>query len=223
MKSFYILVLLLTSLHAAHSQELQDNVKEATIIDIGEIENGGYGAFEMHLNKLNINGSKNTAIFIGARGGWIINSTFSIGGGGFGMVSKFTIDDYLNSEILDSEKLETPNLQVGYGGFFLEYSYNSAELLHVTVNSLIGAGGASYTSQSKLKNQNNYNNSTYNHESSVFFVMEPGLTLELNILPFFRISSGISYRFVSGLNLTRTTNSDLQSLSFTLAFKFGKF
>ncbi len=222
MKYFYI-ILLLTSLHSANSQELQDNVKEATIIDIGEIESGGYGAFEMHVNNINLNGSDNTAIFIGARGGWIINSTFSIGGGGFGMVSKFTVDDYSNSEILDSEVWEIPNLQLGYGGFFLEYTHNSEEFLHLTVNTLIGAGGASYTSQSKSESQNNYNNPTYNHENSAFFVLEPGLTIELNILPFFRISSGISYRFVSGLNLTRTTNSDLQSISYSLAFKFGKF
>ncbi len=226
MRLIYSFLFLLTFAIAANSQELQDNAKSATLFD-GNIRSGGYGAFDLRISSVNVNEANNTAVFIGGRGGWIINSTFSIGGGGYGMVSKYTVDEFVAPESFATENYETPTFQVGYGGLFLEYTHNSNDLIHLTLNTLVGAGGASYASQ-KVDSDNkdnaiDFGDDSYQHETSAFFVLEPGATLELNILPFFRISTGISYRFVSGLNLSQTQNKDLKGISYTLAFKFGKF
>ncbi len=205
-----------------HAQELQDNDKPATLLNTDNINSGGYGAFEMHLSDVKLNGNKNTAVFIGGRGGWIINSTFSIGGGGYGMVSKYTVDEFEAPSSFKVSDYDIPTLQVGYGGVFFEYTHMSGSIIHFTVNTLIGAGGASYSSQ-KLENENDYANNSYHHEKSAFFVLEPGATIEFNILPFFRISTGFSYRYVNGVNLSLTESQDLRSLSYNIAFKFGKF
>lgn len=220
MKCFYLVFMFCAFIAVSDAQELQDNAEAATILDVGNIESGGYGAFDMRVGSVSLNNNNNTAVFIGARGGWIINSTFSIGGGGYGMVSKLTVDDFAMPESFLEQDYETPIFQVGYGGVFLEYTHNSNDIIHFTVNTLIGAGGASYSSD---KQGSDYSNDIYHHEKSAFFVLEPGATIELNVLPFFRISSGISYRFVSGLNLSLNSKTDLNSISYTVAFKFGKF
>jgi hypothetical protein len=223
MKNIIIVLLILFPCFNLYTQELQDNAKAAAIIDIGEIESGGYGAFEVRMSNIKINDNTSSAVFVGARGGWIINSTLSIGGGGYGMVSKYTLDHYQSEIAFDNATWELPTLQLGYGGFFMEYTHNSDELLHFTVNTLIGAGGANYVSNSKIKTANYEEEETLQHENSAFFVLEPGITAELNIVSFFRISAGLSYRYVSGVNLSNTVDADLRGLSYTIAFKFGKF
>jgi len=56
-----------------------------------------------------------------------------------------------------------------------------------------------------------------------FFVIEPSVHVNLNVTTFFRIAAGVSYRYVSGLNSTLSTNADLSGPSGVLTFKFGMF
>jgi hypothetical protein len=155
-------------------------------------------------------------LLVGGRGGWIINSSFSIGGGGYGLVTSPKINDY--PTFYDDS---SAYLRVGWGGLFLEYINSSNKLIHFTVNALVGAGGASYTRS--FHDGMNWDNSGWVYESTLFLVVEPGATVDLNVAKFFRISLGASYRFVSGVELSRTANKDLSGPSANLAFKFGKF
>ena len=49
----------------------------------GDIEHGGYGGPVLKVGQIN----GETKIFMGGQGGWIINNTFVLGGGGWGLVS----------------------------------------------------------------------------------------------------------------------------------------
>ncbi|MCL5991856.1 MAG: hypothetical protein M1419_07115, partial [Bacteroidetes bacterium] len=191
----------------------QDTDESETLFGNGEITHGGYGAVELKLTQL----QGEMGLLIGGRGGWIINNSFSIGGGGYGLVTSQKINNY-PTYYDDSSAY----LRVGWGGLFVEYINSSNKLIHFTVNTLIGAGGASYT-RSYHDGMNNWNNDGWMYESTPFFVVEPGATIDLNVAKFFRISLGASYRFVSGVELSKSTNKDFSGPSANLAFKFGKF
>jgi hypothetical protein len=69
----------------------------------------------------------------------------------------------------------------------------------------------------------------WNISGAHFFVMEPGMNLELNLSARLTLVTGASYRYVTGLNendenvsITHVTNKDLGGLNFNIGLKFGK-
>jgi hypothetical protein len=130
---------------------------------------------------------------------------------------------------VDYDYTQDPNaeirLNVGWGGAFIEYINSSNKVIHTTANILIGAGGANYV----IFDDGKWDDYKSLNESSSFFVIEPGITADINLFKFFRISLGASYRFVSGLELFNTDgkllteSKDLIGPSFNVCFKFGAF
>lgn len=190
------------------------------------IESGGYGAPEFKFGKVN----NQFSLLLGGKGGWVINNKFVIGGGGYGMPSNNTFDYTENLEDIDGnlvvDSTRKLDLGMGYGGIFFEYVLNPKKALHLTFPLFIGAGGAQIGIRSEqetnITSQQDY--STYEYiESSGFFVLEPGVNIELNMTKYFRLDFGASYRFISGTQLQRLSSNNLSDFSFNLGLKFGKF
>ena len=88
----------------------------------------------------------------------------------------------------------------------------------------IGAGGVSYV-------RSNRDFEFYESEDShAFFVVEPGVDVEFNLLPFVRFGVGVKYRVTSDMEMTyidsgnRILDRDaLSGFSTALTLKFGKF
>jgi hypothetical protein len=57
--------------------------QETTLIN-GEIESGGFGGPVLKVTSIN----GENAVMIGGRGGWIINHSLVLGGGGYGLVTE---------------------------------------------------------------------------------------------------------------------------------------
>lgn len=169
----------------------------------GKIESGGFGALVWKLTEIN----GETAIMGGGRGGWIINHTFVVGGGGYGLVNN------MKPQGISSEK--DLLLEMGYGGLEFEYIPNSQNLIHYSIYTLIGGGSVEYRKRAHPFDEA--------YVSDGFFVAEPGVSFELNVTKFFRVGLGTSYRYINGVNLEGTSNSELQGLSANLTLKFGKF
>ena len=214
MKLFIAIIALLSSLMVLSAQS-QDKQEQETLFGGKDIHHGYYLSAEVKGTQI----YKNLGLCIGGRGGWVINRTFSIGLAGYGMVSTHTIDGYKTFYGTDTSLY----LRMGYGGLFLNYIHESSKLIHLNVNALIGAGGAAYTDKWGYSHNNGNNHSSRSWESSAFFVFEPGIGIEMNMLPFFRIELGASYRLVSSTDLTRTTNSDLSVSRATLHLNSGHF
>ena len=135
-------------------------------------------------------------VLLGGRGGWIINHMFMLGGGGYGLVS----DVFISGN----------KLHMGYGGFYAEYIINSDALVHFTVGSLIGMGNVHFDPEGS--------------DSRSYFVLEPEANVELNVVTFFRVCAGVSYRFAIGVSGPGGLNdAALSGLSANLFFKFGHF
>ncbi|MCX6122972.1 MAG: hypothetical protein NTX44_15275 [Ignavibacteriales bacterium] len=192
-KLLFLLVIVFT--FSAFSQE-------ATLIN-GEIESGGFGGPVLKVT--NINGEN--SVMVGGRGGWIINHSFILGGGGYGLVTD------VKSKVSDSVH---QYIEMGYGGLELEYIASSNDLIHLSIGMLVGGGGIGY----KFEDNDAFNAS---HNKNAFFVFEPNINANLNVTRFFRVAAGVSYRYVSGLKSVVSTNADLSGPSANLTFKFGKF
>lgn len=176
--------------------------QEETLVG-SSIESGGFGGPVVKFSSMN----GNTGILVGGRGGWIINHTFIIGGGGYGLANNV------------KAKTLGPNgeryLNFGYGGLEMEYVSDSYRLLHFSFMTLIGGGGLGWRDENMRTG--------FVNDNETFFILEPGANVTLNVTKFFRISAGVSYRYITGIESSAATNADLSGLSGVLTLRFGKF
>jgi len=182
--------------------------QEETLIGNGEVSHGGFGGPVIKFTQI----KGEPALLVGGRGGWIINHTFVIGGGGYGLVNK------IKADIPVYGIYTQPYLNFGYGGVELEYIIQSDKLLHFTVCTLIGGGAVSYREHLWDDSWDEWDS-----PNDAFFVFEPSAGVELNIISFFRVNAGVSYRFISGAEFDDLKNKDLAGVSAFLTLKFGKF
>lgn len=166
--------------------------QERTLVS-EDFHSGGFGGPVVKFSEV----ADKFAVFAGGRGGWIINHTFVIGGGGYGLANDVRLSDSIVGR----------DIEFGYGGLELEYINSSNSLVHFTAYMLIGGGGLS---------------GTVLEEESVF-VLEPALSAEINITKFFRLNGGVGYRWVSAVDNPGYDSSDFSALCGQLTAKFGAF
>ncbi len=184
----------------AKAQELQ------TLIE-GDVTHGGFGGPIIKFG--NVAGS--SAVWVGGRGGWIINlneqHAISLGGGGYGLATNHRVPVPVDG----NDELYALN---GYGGFIFEYTNQSYRLLHFTASTLIGGGGL-------MLRERNYED--VSDDVNPYFVLEPAVNAELNVTSFFRIAVGASYRMTSGISDFGYRDKDFSGLHGNITFKFGGF
>jgi len=177
----------------------------------GIYSSGGYGAFNMAY--ANIDGLN--TLYFGGQGGWVINHSFVVGGGGYGFTTDFRFDEELNARY---------QYNGGYGGVLLEFMLKPSRIVHVNFPMLIGGGGVRYTQDSDSSN------SIFQEDESSFFIFEPGVELQVNLLPFMRIAFGARYKLTSNTTLRYLSTGEaiadagfLRVPSANISFKFGRF
>jgi len=175
----------------------------------GDVTHGGFGGPVFKFSDV----AGDLGVWVGGRGGWIINfdrnHAISLGGGGYGLATEHRVP---NQEFGDPE---TDYFALnGYGGFEMEYTNRSYQLVHLTVSSLIGVGGLMIR-DSEFDDID----TSPNH----YFVFEPGANLEFNITDFFRVAAGLSYRLTSGISRAGFSDNDFSGMNGTITLKFGKF
>jgi hypothetical protein len=116
-------------------------------------------------------------------------------------------------------------LEGGYGGLLLEYTLFPKSVVHVTFPVLIGAGGATYVTDQDYAewDEDDWDDCHHSLDTDAFFVVEPGVRAEVNILKFMRLNAGISYRYAAGLELMNTSGDLMNNFTATVGLKFGKF
>ena len=183
--------------------------QEETLIGQEEITTGGYGAPVIKFTSIN----SQFGVLVGARGGWILDHSITLGVGGYGLVN----------DVNENSDERSPLLNFGYAGFDLGYIMKWHKLLHASFNFLIGGGAVSQRMNFNVYDLNfNLPNlgMIKNHN---FFIAEPEADFELNIVKFCRIDIGASYRFISGAKQNGLSNNDLSGVSAIMTLKFGRF
>ena len=191
----------------------QQDEEMQTLFGDEEIAFGGYGgpriAFSSFDNK--------DIWLVGGRGGVIINHCFVIGGAGYGIVNSPRYNNYVNGVTT------YPNayLQGGYGGLLLEGIFLPKKLVHFSIPVIIGAGTLVFTDQ--LFPDTDWEPNMHEIANSAFFVIEPGIEAELNVVKFMRLAVGVSYRYAPRINLPNISSNAFNSLNVSLSLKFGSF
>lgn len=170
----------------------------------GQIDHGGFGGPSLKVARI----KEEVGYFMGGYGGWFINHTLMIGGGGYGLVNNVKAPE-------SGPNGEALYYNMGYGGLILEYVNNSHNLFHFMINTLIGAGDLGYRRADGSVNWD------YAHDT--FFIVEPSINLEINVTHFFRVGMGLGYCYIDGLQLAGITQQDLTGVSGNLYLKFGSF
>lgn len=199
-KFFYTIVSVIFFVFSFHlkAQESQLTTEERTETLFSAIhQSGGYGAFVTQFTQM----AGKFGVLVGGYGGWFINKSLMLGGGGYG---------WANSPGSADGNILNTGLEFGYGGAVIEYIIQSDKLLHFGFHVLIGAAGAR-TGEFLVG------------ETSSAFVWEPAGFIECNIISFARIGFGLNYRFVHGLELEGYSSLDFSGPSALLQIKFGKF
>jgi hypothetical protein len=183
------------------TQPLFAQEEPETLVD-GGIESGGFGSAGAKITVLN----NRASVMSGAWGAWLINHRLALGAGFYNLTSAHTLQDDIS---MDME----------YSGFIAEYIFMPASLVHYSAQLTIGGGSLDF---SKVRVGSTGNNEIVD---DVFFLVEPGMNVEINVVTFMRFQVGASYRFVSGIdnNNFGVTNADISGPSLNFGVKFGKF
>ena len=212
MKKIVLALLIVLPFFFAKAQDTEPEEKEIkTLFGSEGVVHGAYGALTIHYGEV----FEKNSILIGARGAWTINHWISFGLGGYGLVTGHYFDD------IDPQK--RLQLGMGYGGLIIEPTIAPVQPVHLSFPFLIGMGGAVFFDDTY---DFDYDNSDWNRhhvDDDAFFVVEPGVNLEINVLKFFRLGFEAKYRFIDGLELIGSKNSDFEGISYGMIFKFGKF
>lgn len=172
---------------------------------------GGYGAVSFKTSDF----KDEPLVMAGVRGAWIINRTLAIGIDAYGIIPT---TKYKN--INESEPQEEMRLFGGYGGLMLEPIFFSNEVVHITFPISAGAGWLGYGTYY----EDNYFENTDNvYDEDVFWYVEPGANLEINIARNFRLDLGVSKRFTQDLQLVNTETDEFDEVNYYITLKIGGF
>lgn len=177
--------------------------QEQTLLS-GIYDHGGFGGPIFQLTQFD----GQTGVMIGGHGGWIINHTLYLGAGGIGLANEIEIDSAPDS---------LRYLDFGYGGLELGIVLASDRLIHATLSSLIGGGGVQYRSS--------YSDFDHNLETDgdVFFMIQPEVSVVLNVTRHFRVALGGGYRYIRGVDLDGLSDDFISGPTASLTLKFGSF
>ena len=135
----------------------------------------------------------------GGKIGWTFNKKYTIAFGGYGLYE---------SNVMTVQGAEG-DYTMGYGGLVLEYTERPNDLVHFSLNSLIGFGGNTvmlYDQASENPVANPW---------SAFFVFEPGASAELHVTNFLKVGVTYTYRLADSFyrNESYKTSDELMGLT----------
>lgn len=155
-------------------------------------------------------------LFVGGKGGWIVNRKFVVGASAALLVN--TID--FNLEVPTQTSLVDTTLVASlyYGGAELGYLRSPENLFHYSLWLQIGVGligfkdyqCASCGEQSDL-------------DRDLFFIVEPRIDLNLNLTKMARVSLGMGWRYAYDLELRSVSNEDFCGPIGLLAVRVGRY
>lgn len=181
-------------------------------------------------------GQPSVGWFIGVDNGYtqIADQNAWVGGLNFGMV----IDHRLSLGLAgygwcNQDRVYFPDLtdtagaylEGGYGGLLLEYTLFPSSPVHLTIPVLVGGGAASYVSDKEYMewDEDEWDTEHMVLDDDIFFVIEPGIRAEVNLLKFMKLNAGVSYRYSPDVQLINTSDDLLNNFNATVGLKFGKF
>lgn len=218
MKTLTITLAILLAAIFANAQDNSSATKDEITTLFGKNKEASLGWFVGFDNGYTRFGSRE--VYMSSfNAGLIVNHQYTIGFSGSGWTNRNSL--YF-SNITDTSGAY---LEGGFGRFLFEYTLTPKSAIHITFPLQIGWGGASYVSDKEYYewDGDEWDSSHKNLDTDIFFSIEPGVRIEVNVLKFMKINGGVSYRFVDGLGLINTPADMMDNITFNFGMKFGKF
>jgi hypothetical protein len=139
------------------------------------------------------------AFSMGGGAAMLIDQRFFLGAYGQGVTTRH-LRDYSWYEPYLEENVDYYDVytRFGHGGFWLGYIHKPHKAVNFGLNARLGWGAISLTD----KTYKDYNDSWNNLMYDAVFVITPEFDLNLNLLKWMRVSMGVGYRFVTGVDQT---------------------
>jgi hypothetical protein len=203
--SIYLIMMALLSVATGFSQENQTIFKSSAVTS-----SSGYGAVSNKFSRVN----GDYANIVEMYGGWFINRNFLIGLEGAATTNRLTVPE--ENKLWQGNRM---TYQYGQFGMMMEFVTASTQKIHLNFNLMTGAG---FILQ---YDRDEYHDLHIDHDKNpnFFFLLEPGVQIELNLMKWMRFSPGISYRRAFGSASKGLTDDELSSVSGNLTMKFGRF
>jgi len=164
-----------------------------------------YGSFDFGYQQLNdVNLKDNQSLTVGVRLGVALNKNIIFGVWG-----------YTNTENLYNEYVDS-YLRYGGGGLLIEPRLFPNFFVNFNLPMKAGFGTISYADN----DWSYYNTSAeYDLKKDSYFILEPGAELSFNIVKYFKLSGGVSYRFTDNIELINTPYDILKGWNFIFSLK----
>lgn len=167
-----------------------------------EVVLGGYGGPEVRVTEF----ADKWGVMVGARGGFLIGRTFTIGLLGAGFANS------VDRDYTEEGSTESTVLKMGYGGLFLEYVWDLPRLVHFSIPlDLVAVGVSSDKDDDE------------HMDRTAWFAVIPRLNVEFNVTRFLMVALSGGYRFAFGESKSYLDQWDLWGPEVGILFKFGKF
>lgn len=176
--------------------------------------NGGYGAISNKFTAINGDYANITEVY----GGWLVNRKFMLGVAFAGSTNDIRVPLQYSTQ-----PIYPMTYQYAHTGLMMEYILWPRKAVHFTYQLFTGAGFTAQYQRHRLGNQ--YNDFTRDdiYDRNYFFVIEPGVQLEMNLFRWMRLSPGVSWRKAYGSNGLGVSDDGLTDVSYNISLKFGKF
>ncbi len=158
-----------------------------------------YGTFDLGVQQLNDdNLEDNKSIMVGVKLGMLVNKRILLG-----------LYANINTEQKHNEYLDK-YLRYSDGGLFFGARFFRKFPLQLSVPIKLGIGGIKYFDDTWTIVEEDKDN---------YFVFEPGVELDFNIIKSFYVALGASYKMTDAISLTDTPNNILNGFAVNLSFK----
>lgn len=145
----------------------------------------------------------------------VVMDNLVIGAGFMGMLSAAEIEG-------EGTEVEVVELEptIAYGGLYTEYFFMREQPVHFSVNALIGPG-AYWIFEEEITPTGFHDDNLV--ESSGFFVVQPGVNVELNLIRPLKFYVTAGYRIVGAEGVERIAADDLSGFLFGFGLRLGKY
>ena len=183
-----------------------------------DIDHGGWGAPTAAYTRI----MDQDAMLVGVRGGWFIDHRLTLGIAGYGLVTDVPNPAY-DAFLVESGRSPrfASQFRTGYGGLLIEPIIAYKSPVHISLPIMIGAGGCGYETYTALPPD--FDPLTYKDDVQAYFVVEPGVDLELNLVRMVRLGIGASYRYTTDIDLPGTPKDALRGFNASVSIKVGSF
>ena len=228
MKKIMIIMICWASTLAVFAQDTQSSGASTGTNEIKTIFGNGAGkckiplGYFIELNEAYSHFGHKSVFLPGMSMGLILDHHWTIGLTGNFIASPQGSHDHHADNDSTSTGKHRNSLNGGYGGLLLEYTLFPRSRIHVSFPLTIGGGYIYHSHLAHLSDSTDNQNKWYHHGDH-FFVIEPGVKLEINVVKHLRVDLGISYRYSPEREHLITSPDLLNQLTGKLTFRFGKF